>query len=232
MSPQQAIGLLQSLSAQVLGLGKEEDVEPIVSSIAKLLKDHSLWHLTPTRQGKDAVEKDIEVAEKKLRKMWQNVGACLLSTCNRARQHAIFCFFRQLSVKQWHREPRSLTRGLHVSPLQAETRHILLEIQPFFAYSLKVKVPATSSDMADFDQRCDMFFEKLLFADVDRSRIDETTSLNSAALLLGLDNMWEMKYKLDKDTLTKAIMAATVSFALMFVADKFLMTAAPFCMGG
>jgi len=69
-----------------------------------------------------------------------------------------------------------------------ERRHILLEIQPFFTYSLNATLPTKTSPCftrsPDFDERCDSFFERLTSG---------ASAVDSAMLLDALDSDWEMK---------------------------------------
>jgi len=157
VSALQAVTLLAVLPAEVLGK-PDDTIEPMAHSFWRLLRDHAMWHLTLSRDGKDKLEEDIAQAEKALRK--------------KARQ--------------------------------VEDRHVLLEVQPFFTYSLNISQPAPEALPDDFSLKCDNLFRHI--AGDGEGAVVDARGLNRV-----LEMGWQSK---DSSPIDDAILQSSLSSSL------------------
>mmetsp|Transcript_55644 Transcript_55644/g.130384 ORF Transcript_55644/g.130384 Transcript_55644/m.130384 type:complete len:303 (+) Transcript_55644:117-1025(+) len=78
--PLRAMQLLASVFASFF-LGSSDPLDPLavrtplVIGVGRLLRDHTLWHLTPPGKARTTIEKNIDEAETVLRDRWQQVEA-------------------------------------------------------------------------------------------------------------------------------------------------------------
>jgi len=78
VSPLRAIQLLANIFGTFL-LGSSDPLDPktvrssLLIGVGRLLRDHTLWHLTPPGPAREMVEKNIADAETMLRDRWQSI---------------------------------------------------------------------------------------------------------------------------------------------------------------